>query len=127
MSIENIAIDNEFTVSVAYGHVIVLQNNQVIAFSSFQGSKALISAAYEIQELRASTEALQSAFCYASPSAHLNEQLDDGTDTILSTTWGVSLLRHGQLWFNEDDLEHQDLWAAVGTELREQRARAAAL
>lgn len=120
MTIENIRIDNEFTYAFDDGRVLILKDNAVIAKNPL-GSSALIWAACRIEELRAATTGRHTIAAATDPTALLNEDVEDGKYTIVEGDWGISLLRHGQRWIDESQLELQDLWQAVGRELRELR------
>lgn len=123
MAIENIRVDNERTVAINDGRVLVLENNTVTSVNPL-GAKALIAAVYEIEELRTRLESLpgRTIAAAADPTALLNEPVEGGKYTIVSTIWGVSLLRQGQVWIDEDGLDLPELWDSVGHELRELRA-----
>jgi len=130
MTIENIRINDEFTYAFDEGRVLILKDNQLIA-SNPLGSKALIWAACEIQELSQAVAGWQNTAGWhpttplVDPDTLLNEKLEGSKYTIIETRWGLSLLRNGEIWIDETQLELPELWEAVGRQLRELRARAA--
>lgn len=123
MPIDNIRID-EYTIAIHDGRLHVLHSNELIAAGGFPGGKALLAAAHEINELRTQRTPYRGG-TLTDATALLNERIEDGRYTVLSTLRGVSLLRHGALWLDEDHIFLPELWHAVGVELRELRACAA--
>lgn len=123
MPIDNIRLD-EYTVAIHDGRLHVLHGNELIAADTFPGDKALLAAAHEISELRTQRTPYRGG-TLTGATALLDERIEDGKYTLLSTIWGVSLLRHGELWLDEDHMFLPELWHAVGVELRELRACAA--
>lgn len=118
MTIENIAIDHEYNYAFDNGQVIIVYRNQVIALGNFQGSKVLIAAVNEIEELRHQIGNRRLSAITSGDDAPVSEDVEDGKYTIVETDAGVEMLRHSQPWIDEDRIEQPALWVAIGRQLQ---------